>query len=156
MRSLILILLLAPALAVAQGSLEPGARIRILNSAPGHEPWRTGSVVSVAGDSAVITMTGAQIRQQVFPLSRLEVARGKRTHGQKGAAIGAATGLVVGFIAGYSSGSNCSENEIFVCFDKPTSGGLGAVIGAFYGMVAGGVAGRLIKTDRWVSLGGGR
>ena len=152
MRSLILMALLVPALAVAQGDLEPGARIRTLKSPSAYEPRRTGVVLSVTGDSAVVKLNAFPATSQVFSRSRLEVARGKRGNGGKGAAIGAGTGAVVGFIAGFASGSNCTGDEVFICFDKPTTAGLGAAVGALYGLIAGGIVGRLIKTDRWVSL----
>jgi hypothetical protein len=152
MRSLFLMILLVPALATAQGVLEPGARIRILKSSTAYEPRRTGSVLSVAGDSAIITLNAAPSTTQAFALSRLEVARGHRTHALTGARIGAITGLVLGFVGGYSSGSDCNGDELFVCFDRSTTGGLGAAVGAVYGVIAGGIAGRLIRTDRWVRL----
>ena len=156
MRSILFVALLVPALAAAQETLEPGARIRLLKTRQNvYEPRQTGIVLSATGDSATIRLDPDLASTQVFALSRLEVARGQRSLAREGAGIGAAAGLVVGFVLGYAGGEDCNQGD-FICFDRSDTGAMGAFAGLCLGVVSGAVIGQFKKTDRWVRILPGR
>ena len=90
------------ATAVAEGQsksspLERGARVRVMKVSDRYEPRRTGVVLSLAGDSAVVGIESKEPATETIALRRLEVHAGRRTRAPEGATIGAALGFGLGW-----------------------------------------------------------
>ena len=85
-------------------------------------------------------------------ITRLEVTRGRKSHGGPGAAFGALIGIPLGAVVGLAIYQECVPHGPFGClFDwGPEYSALGgALVGGLGGVVVGALIGATIETDRW-------
>jgi hypothetical protein len=95
------LLLLAPSLAAAQVTLEPGARVRLIH-AEQTEPRKVGAIVSVTDDSVAVAFWRIALSPDVrqFPKSRIELLTATRRRTGLGMAIGAPTLAIAAYFWG--------------------------------------------------------
>jgi hypothetical protein len=108
------------------------------------------TVMEVQPDALVVrTSAGEQPRRIALSgVSRLEVARGRRSNFGKGFLIGFIPGAAFGAVAG--AGLSCGDGAT----NCASAGGAlvgAAVVGATTGLL-GGLIGHAVRTDRWVPV----
>ena len=148
---LLILALFVPAILASQETIQAGNKVRTIPTPGTYERPTTGVVLFAAGDSAVVRLVRDPSAPTTLALSRLEVSRGQRTNGGRGALIGLLAGGVGGYIAGYAGGDDCNHGE-WICFDRRATGAMGAVAFGAIGSVVGAIIGHSTKTDRWVRL----
>jgi hypothetical protein len=134
----------------------PGERVRYSVSDQTHP---TAATVVDAGEGWMVVRPdrGREVRVATDGLTRLEVARGRRSRAAEGAGLGFLTGAAVGGVLGLTACIDAAPSDRFgfsTQNDYCSSGnaGLGLVVGGVFG--AGGAAlgalvGAAIKTDHW-------
>ena len=152
MRSVLLGLLIPVMSASAQAYLiSPGSRVRIMKASERYEPRRTGRVVSIVGDSAVIRFDWQPPVGGTFPLTRLERWNGTRTKAREGTIKGAIIGGGIAFgIATAISSAHCGD----AMFCIPRRGAQRTLTppGLLLGMAIGRARGSNHIVDRWTPL----
>jgi len=139
-------LLFGTALASGQtpdsSTVSRGDRVRV--TARPHSPERIeGTLVAQGEEMLTIVPRGDHATVQVprAHVTKLEVARGKKSHWLAGALAGAAVGLVVGAAA-------CSALQC----QGPGSETQSVAMTTFLGTATGALVGTLIRTDHWVTV----
>ena len=142
-----------------RGLLAPGARVRLYASqtADGRYGRFAGSVVRSDSDSLVLRTADAVRVAAPWPsITRLEVSRGRKSHGGRGAAFGALIGIPLGAVVGLATYEECVPQGgswiDFSCFMVPSEGQtalIGAILGGGGGALLGWIIGASSKTDRW-------
>jgi hypothetical protein len=132
----------------SQSSLEPGARVRVLKVSDRYEPRRTGVVLSLAGDSAVVRLQTEPPITQTFAFSRLERYAGKRTRAPEGTLIGAVVGGGIGFLLATGiSTPRCGD--AMLCLDRQQTRLQVTPVVMVIGMLVGHFRGKGHETERW-------
>jgi hypothetical protein len=158
--SLIAILVFTPLASLVARGFPPlrGDRVRIYASqtADGRYGRFAGSVVRSDSDSLVLRTADAVRVAAPWPsIIRLEVSRGRKSHGGRGAAFGALIGIPLGAVVGLAAYEECvprGGSWDFSClFDwgSEYSAFGGALVGGLGGVVVGALIGATIETDRW-------
>lgn len=140
-----------PALAQVTASFpRPGERIRITIPSRGMTPL-SGTLIAVRADSLLLDTGAEKLSVPRSLVARLEVSRGKRSQGGRGALIGLAGGLTLGGIIGYAacnattSPASCFESQegsqYYFLVTWAISGAAGALLGA--------VIGGRVRGERW-------
>ena len=141
-----------------RGLLAPGARVQLYASqtADGQYGRFVGRIVGWLPDSLVLrTGDDLPLVVPVASITRLEVSRGRESHGGRGAAFGALIGIPLGAVVGLATYEECvprGGSWDFSClFDwGPEYSALGgALVGGLGGVVVGALIGATIETDRW-------
>lgn len=123
-----------------------GARIWV------HAPQYTGigtTVPSVGDTLALRSEAGILYTLPVASLTQLQVSKGVRGNGAKGARIGAVGGAVLigGFITLYSwfATNNSTQDKLVYTVISPAAG-------ALYGAAPGYVVGSFVRSEKWTDL----
>jgi hypothetical protein len=170
MRAAMLCLLLAAMLGVAvlppalgaqpwsRAGIDVGKRVRVTTpGVPGRDRY-AGRVVAVGPDSLTLQRDGAPAPTAIpfTSITKVEVSRGRRPNGWRGAALGlvggAAAGAVVGLITYKKQRGECYFLAPCTPDYRPAEGidpGGGAILGATGGLIVGTIAGRFIRTEKW-------
>lgn len=152
MRSLFLLVLLSAQSLQGQADLlSPGSRVRVMKASERYEPRRTGRVVSVAGDSAVLQLDTRPQTTSTFALTRLERWDGTRSRAREGMIKGALIGGAIGFLI--ATGISTEEcRDAMLCLDRQQTRLQLTPAGALVGIAIGYARGSRKQTDRWVPL----
>jgi hypothetical protein len=130
--------------------LGPGTRVRVHHADPCCVTPVTGSLVSVSGDSLVLS----------WRLGRLALPRTAVQSLERGYDVGSRTtkGAFLGFLAGAAVGAatvlvttDCQGDDICRRF-TPVFAGIGAGIGSLAGAAVGAIIGRSIRREEWRSV----
>jgi len=147
MKSLLLAVLLAPVVAIAQEApVLVGARIRLATPIPA-EPRREGTVKRTGLDSAVVDLDPTRgaygFTTRTVPYRQLLVPAGTRRRTADGAALGLLVGIVGGAGIGYAA---IAEQGHYI----PSVGAAaGAVVGGVFGAITGGRIGSKRTKELW-------
>ena len=143
----------------SRAGIGPGMRVRVTTPGVAGRDRYAGRVLGVGADSLTLHRDGAPAPSAIpfARITKLEVSRGRRPNGWRGAGLGmiggAAAGAVTGLITHKAGRGRCSF--LGGCSpdyreEKGIRPGGGAVLGATVGLIAGTIAGRIIRTERWV------
>lgn len=124
----------------------PGDRVRLVASDYG-EGLQTGTILAAHGDSVIFSRSG-EVDSLALPMShiaRLDVSRGRHSHGMTGLAVGSAGGAVLGAVMGSAS---YDQHSIQIVSQGASTVG-GAVLGGLAGALIGAITGSLVHTERW-------
>jgi len=151
MRRIVLLGMLAMATAAEGQSpptlLQPGTRVRIMKVSDRYEPRRTGVVLSLAGDSAVVRLEAQPPITQAFAFTRLERYAGRRTRAAEGTLIGAVVGAGLGYLLATSI-STTKYCDMFCLERHPTQQRV-TPAGMVIGMLIGHARGKRHEIERW-------
>jgi len=106
---------------------------------------KSGTVIVLRGDTLILSAGSATKTHRLSAVTRIEVSRGRRSHGLTGAVIGAPVGAVAGLAI------LTLANGAWVCGDYEIGALCGAVAGGgvIGGALLGALVGGAVKTDRW-------
>jgi hypothetical protein len=145
-------LLLLPAAVGAQGLMTPAARVRVVPS-DRHDALRTGRLVSVSGDTALVDF-GPPLRSNrtPVPMTNLEVLAGTRRFTVPGMILGGPLAMIAGFyIGGRAFGTFCDGTRLSPSCGKDRSMELPlGIAGGLAGLGVGALVGHAIKHETWV------
>lgn len=153
--SLLVALIVSPALAQSPGTLEQGQKIRVgyrcklsdgavVDCRPNRSPHLIdGELLGIDGDVLRIRSRDnvADIALPTSSVARVWVMDGRRGSFWKGAGIG----LIVGVVAGTAIGAT----QEFCALTCGSAAGIGLFFGAPAGLLVGGVIGSTIQSDHW-------
>jgi hypothetical protein len=150
LRTLLLMVITAVTSADGQSPVSPlqaGTRVRIMKFSDRYEPRRTGVVISLAGDTAIVRLQTEPPITQTFAFTRLERYAGKRTRALEGTLIGAVVGAGIGYAlaTGISTTSPCD----MLCLDRQPTRLRVTPIGMVVGMLIGHARGKRHEIERW-------
>jgi hypothetical protein len=124
-------------------TIEPGTRVRVIATAC--RLYRQAARFEAMNGGVLVVVTDTTVTCALGAVSRLDVARGRRSNWSRGAFLGGFVGALAGVGVGAAWSTGCRG---FPCPDSEEvlfMGGGGLVAGALLG--AG--IGALVKTDRW-------
>ncbi|HWE42872.1 MAG TPA: hypothetical protein VG432_10220 [Gemmatimonadaceae bacterium] len=143
---------------MSRAGIDVGKRVRVTTpGVPGRDRY-AGRVVAVGSDSLTLHRDGAPGPRAIpfTSITKVEVSRGRRPNGWRGAGLGlvggAAAGTVVGLITYKKQRGDCYFLAPCTPDYRPREGvspGGGAVLGATGGLIVGAIAGRFIRTEKW-------
>ena len=142
----------------SRAGIDVGKRVRVTTpGVPGRDRY-AGRVIAIGADSLTLHRDGAPAPRAISftSITKLEVSRGRRPNGWRGAGLGlvggAAAGTVVGLITHKKGRGKCYFLAPCTPDYRPEEGvspGGGAVLGATGGLIVGAIAGRFIRTEKW-------
>ena len=141
--------------AVAQTTLPPGSRVRVMKISERYEPRLTGLVVSSTADSALVDLKGptsdSPPTRTMFPLTRLEISTGYRPRTTDGSIRGLLIGGAIGWgLATAISSPKCGD----AMFCLPRGGTLRVVVPVtgMVGLLFGESWGSNRKREHWAPV----